>query len=117
MFDWPYLKSALRLGLFLGLNFGVVNLMFSWLFPLEDDTIAALLRFYGPMFFAWAFASFRAARRHGQLLQGVATGLIVAFATFCVFDVLNLEDRSAGERNGPLIAAFCIRGEIGDVSN
>jgi hypothetical protein len=77
-------------GLFLGLSFGAVNVLFSWLFPLTDDTIGALLRFYGPMFFLWAFASFRAARRDGRLLSGVATGLLVAFATFCVFDVLNL---------------------------
>jgi uncharacterized membrane protein (UPF0136 family) len=89
MFDWKYLKSALRVGLLLGLIFGLVNLAFSWLYPLEDDTIGVLLRFYGPMFLAWAFASFRAARRDGKLLSGVATGLIVAFATFCVFDVLN----------------------------
>ena len=90
MFDWKYLKSALRVGLFLGLIFGVVNLMFSWLFPLLDDTKGVLLSFWGPMFFAWAFASFRAARRQGQLLSGVAAGLIVAFATICVFDILNL---------------------------
>jgi hypothetical protein len=90
MIDWLYLKSALRLGLFLGLIFGAVNLVFSWLFPLEDDTIRALLRFYGPMFFVWAFASFRTARRDGRLLSGVVTGLVVAFATFCVFDLLNL---------------------------
>ena len=60
------------------------------LYPLGDDTIAALLRFYGPMFFLWAFASFRAERRNRQWLSGVATGLVVAFATFCMFDVLNL---------------------------
>jgi hypothetical protein len=42
------------------------------------------------MFFTWAFASFRAARRHGKLLSGVATGLIVASATISVFAVLNL---------------------------
>ena len=90
MIDWLYIKSALRLGLFLGLIFGAVNLVFSWLFPLEDDTIGALLRFYGPMFFVWAFASFRAVRRDGRVLSGIATGLVVAFATFCVFDVLNL---------------------------
>src|SRR5437867_9854107 len=90
MFDWKYLKSALRVGLFLGLIFGVVNLMLSWLFPLLDDTKGVLLSFWGPIFFAWAFASFRAARRHEQLLSGGATGLIVAFATICVFDILNL---------------------------
>src|SRR5262245_39974244 len=90
MIDWQFPKSASRLGLFLGLIFGVVNLVFSWLSPLSDDTIGALFRFYGPMFLLWAFASFRAARRRGRLLSGVATGLVVAFATFCVFDLLNL---------------------------
>jgi hypothetical protein len=40
------------------------------------------------MFFLWAFASFRAARNHGRLLSGVTTGLLVAFATFCVYDLL-----------------------------
>jgi hypothetical protein len=90
MFDRRYLKNALRVGLFLGLIFGVVNLIFSWLFPLLDDTKAVLLSFWGPMFFAWAVASFRAARRQGQLLPGVATGLIVAFTAICVFNILNL---------------------------
>ena len=42
------------------------------------------------MFFLWAFASFRAERRNRQWLSGVTTGLVVAFATFCMFDVLNL---------------------------
>jgi len=83
-------KRALRLGLIVGLIFGAVNLVFTCLLPLEDDAIGALLRFYGPMFFVWAFASFRAAHRDGRLLSGVATGVVVAFATFCVFDLLNL---------------------------
>ena len=83
-------RSSLRLGLFAGLIFGIVNLVFSWLFPLEDDTIVALLRFYGPMFFVWAFASFQASRKDGRLISGVTTGMVVAFATFCVFDLLNI---------------------------
>jgi len=51
-------NSKLRLGLVIGLTFGAVDLLYTWLFPLEDDTIVALLRFYGPMFLIWAFASF-----------------------------------------------------------
>jgi dienelactone hydrolase len=81
---------ALRAGAILGLVFGAINLVFSWLFPLEDDTIAALLRFYGPMFAAWAIAAFRAARRDGQVSSGLVTGAAVAFATFAVFGVMNL---------------------------
>jgi hypothetical protein len=88
--DQKALGSALGLGLILGVTFGVVDLAFSWLAPLSDDSIGALLRFYGPMFFLWAFASFRAARREGRWLSGVVTGLVVAFATFCVFVLLNL---------------------------
>ena len=90
MASWPDLRHPLRLGLLLGTMFGAVNVMFSWLFPLSDDTIGALLRFYGPMFLVWSFISFRAARRDGRLLSGLVTGAAVAFATFCVFDVLNI---------------------------
>ena len=81
---------ALLLGLMVGLVFGSVNLLVTWLDPVADDTPAALLRFYGPMFFVWALASFRASRRSGRLLPGVAAGLIVAFATFVAFDLLIL---------------------------
>ena len=90
MESWPDLRHPVRLGLLLGMMFGAVNVMFSWLFPLSDDTIGALLRFYGPMFFVWSFISFRAARRDGRLLSGLVTGAAVAFTTFCVFDVLNI---------------------------
>jgi hypothetical protein len=90
MFSTRLVNNPLRLGLIVGLVFGSVNLLFSWLYPLADDSPAALLQFYGPMFFVWSFASFRATRRSGRLLSGVTTGAIVAFATFCVFDVLVL---------------------------
>lgn len=80
--------SQLRFGFTLGLVFGGVNLIFSWLAPLSDDSVAALLRFYGPMFLLWALAAFRAARRSGRLLSAVAAGLTVAFATFLVYDLL-----------------------------
>ena len=88
--DWQRTKRTLFLGLIVGLAFGSVNLLFTWLYPLADDTPMALLRFYGPMFFVWALASFRAARRSGRLLSGVTTGMIVAFATFIGFDLFIL---------------------------
>jgi hypothetical protein len=90
MRNWQPSKQALFLGLAVGLVFGFVNLLFTWLYPLADDTPVTLLRFYGPMFFVWALASFRAARRGGRLMSGVTTGLAIAFATFCAYDLLIL---------------------------
>jgi hypothetical protein len=83
-------RRALHLGLIVGLIFGAADVVFTWLAPLSEDTIGALLRFYGPMFCLWAFASFRAAQRQGRFLSGVATGALVAFATFCVFVPFNI---------------------------
>jgi len=83
-------NTPLLIGLIVGLIFGLVNLIFTWLYPLEDDTPGALLLFYGPMFLVWVFASFRAAQRSGRLWSGVTTGVAIAFATFCMFDVLVL---------------------------
>ena len=80
----------LLLGFVLGLIFGIVDLLFTWVAPLSDDSIPALLTFYGPMFLFWAFVSFRSVRRSGRLSRGVTTGFVVAFGTFCVFYVLNL---------------------------
>jgi hypothetical protein len=90
MLSWRPPQRPLLLGFIVGLVFGCVNLVLTWVEPLEDDTPAALLRFYGPMFLVWAVASFRAARRSGRVLSGVTTGLIVAFGTFVVFDLLIL---------------------------
>ena len=83
-------NTTLLLGLIVGLVFGLADLVFTWLYPLEDDTPKALLRFYGPMFLVWAVASFRAVQRSGRLWSGVGTGLTIAFATFCGFYVLVL---------------------------
>ena len=80
----------LLLGFVLGLVFGVVDLLLTWMAPLSDDSIPALLRFYGPMFCSWTFASFRSVRRSGRLTRGVTTGIVVASGTFCVFCVFNL---------------------------
>ena len=84
----PY--RPLLLGFVLGLLWGIVDLLLTWVEPLSDDSIPALLRFYGPMFFSWGFVSFRSVRRSGRLSTGITTGFVVAFGTFCVFYVLNL---------------------------
>jgi hypothetical protein len=78
----------MRLGFLVGALFGAWNVLHSWLFPLADDTLGALLAFYGPMFFVWAAAAFLTTRRTGQVSAGVMTGAVVAFATFCVYDLL-----------------------------
>ena len=88
--DADWWARPLLPGVVLGLVFGVVDLLFTWVAPLSDDSIPALLGFYGPMFFSWAFVSFRSVRRSGRLSKGVTTGFVVAFGTFCVFYVLNL---------------------------
>jgi hypothetical protein len=90
MLDWPHTKRTLLLGLAVGLIFGAVNLVVTWRDPLADDSPAALLRFYGPMFLVWTLASFLAARRTGHLVPGMTTGLTIAVATFMAFDLLIL---------------------------
>ena len=77
----------LHLGFLIGILFGSWNVLYSWLFPLADDTPTALLAFYGPMFSLWAAAAFIATRRTGSLLTGITSGAVVAFATFCVYDL------------------------------
>jgi hypothetical protein len=80
--------SPVRLGLAIGVAFGLWNLLHSLLFPLADDTVGALLAFYGPMFSLWAVSSFLAARSAGSWTAGIKAGATVAFVTFCVFDLL-----------------------------
>jgi hypothetical protein len=83
------MSRPLLIGLVTGLVFGCANLVFTWLNPAEDDTLAAMLRFYGPMFLMWSAVAFDAARRSGRWRSGVAVGAVAAFATFAVFIVLN----------------------------
>lgn len=82
-------RSSLALGTAVGFVFGIANLLLTWSRPLEDDSPGVLLLFYGPMFLVWAFVAFRATRRTGRLSFGVVNGTAVAFATFCVFILLN----------------------------
>jgi hypothetical protein len=45
VFSWQLSKSPLLLGFVVGLIFGSLNLVFTWLYPLDDDSPGALLRF------------------------------------------------------------------------
>jgi hypothetical protein len=81
-------RGPMRVGAVVGILFGSWNVLYSWLYPLADDTPTALLAFYGPMFFVWAAAAFVATRRTGKVFTGVVAGTVVAFATFCVYDLL-----------------------------
>jgi hypothetical protein len=91
-----YLRHALSLidgavlGLALGTIFGLWNIVGTQLDPLADDTPAALMVFYGPMFTAWGIAGFVAARRSGRFIEAVKVGATVAFVTFAVFWIANL---------------------------
>jgi hypothetical protein len=81
--------DGFTLGLVLGLAFGVVDLVGTWLAPLADDTPIALLIFYGPMFVAWGIVAFRAARRSGRVTDAIKVGTTIAFATFLVYIAAN----------------------------
>ena len=80
--------SPARLGLIIGITFGAWNLLWTWLRPLADDSIPALLAFYGPMFFAWGVASYFAAAPSGSVRRGALSGMVVAFTTFCALDLM-----------------------------
>jgi hypothetical protein len=82
-------KNLLLAGSVVGFAFGIVDLIWTFFYPLEDDTPGQLLLFYGPMFLLWIVVSFRATRRTGRFSSGVVAGMGVAFATFCVFVVFN----------------------------
>jgi hypothetical protein len=75
------------MGVLFGAGFGVWNLLSSLLDPLAEDTIPALLLFYGPMFAAWGATGFAASRRTGRVVEGIKTAAIVAFISFVVFDL------------------------------
>jgi len=77
--------SSVTLGLVIGAVFGVWNLLYSLLAPLADDTILALLAFYGPMFTMWGFAGFAACRRRGRFVDALKAGVIVGAMTHLVF--------------------------------
>jgi hypothetical protein len=77
--------QVLLTGLGLGVVFSTWNVIAARMSPLADDSAAALLMFYGPMFTAWGLVGFVAARRTRTLSSGAKAGAVVAFVTFAVF--------------------------------
>ena len=55
LLDFPQMAPSrlLWIGAVLGVIFGSWNLYETWATPLADDSLPALLAFYGPMFLAW----------------------------------------------------------------
>ena len=83
--SFPTARAAAGIGLVIGVAFGAWDLYQTWATPLSDDSVPALLRFYGPMFTAWAVTGFLVHRNHGSLMRGVLAGGAVALVTFAVF--------------------------------
>jgi len=83
-------NSPIALGALLGAIFGAWDILVTAVDPLADDTPAALLIFYGPMFTTWGLAGFASTRRSGRVTHGVKVGATVAFFTFVVFSTANL---------------------------
>ena len=74
-------------GVLIGVGFGVWNLLSSLFAPLAEDTIPALLMFYGPMFTIWGVTGFAASRKTGRVVDGIKAAAMVAFVTFVIFDL------------------------------
>jgi hypothetical protein len=81
-------RRNVRLGVLLGIGFGIWNLLSSLLHPFAEDTIPALFMFYGPMFAAWGTVGFSVSRRTGRWVEGTKAAALVAFVTFVVFDLM-----------------------------
>ena len=74
--------KMLAFGLCLGTAFGAWNLYETWRDPLADDSVLALLAFYGPMFLAWTSVGFIRRRSGGTVGQAAMSATVFAFATF-----------------------------------
>jgi hypothetical protein len=85
MASFPTARATVGLGILMGVVFGGWDLYQTWTTPLLDDSVPALLRFYGPMVFAWGVVGFLDHRSRGSLIHAVASGAVVALVTFAVF--------------------------------
>ena len=82
------LRDPVLFGLWIGMLFGLWNLIYSILDPLAEDSAVALLSFYGPMFLMWGVVGFVAFADSHRLRGAMRSGSIVALVTFAVFTIL-----------------------------
>ena len=75
-------------GVWIGIVFGSWNLIYSVLNPLAEDSAAALLSFYGPMFLTWAVAGFVATDDSRRLRDAIRGGAVTALVTFCIYAIM-----------------------------
>lgn len=80
---------SLGTGLIVGCVFGLLNLSWTWMRPLADESPIILLGFYGSMFIFWTLVAFRHARRAERMRVGVAAGAAIAVGTLTTFSALN----------------------------
>jgi hypothetical protein len=80
--------SPVRFGIVLGFAVGIANLLHTMLWPLAEDSAAAVLTFYGPVFLLWALSGFLAARLTERWLSGVWTAIVLAFVTALIYDAI-----------------------------
>jgi hypothetical protein len=73
------------IGIVIGLTFGVWNLYQTWSDPLSDDSVFALLGFYGPMFVSWGVVGFISRRRAASLARATMAGATVALISFAAY--------------------------------
>jgi uncharacterized membrane protein len=82
--------DAVTLGLIIGGLAAIANLIATPLLPDTEDTPAALLAFYGPVFLMWALFGFATYRRSRSLAHAIKAGALIGFVTFAIFQVGNL---------------------------
>ena len=81
------MRNSILFGISLGAVFGLWNLVISILNPVAEDSAAALLTFYGPMFILWGAAGFIAFAESHRLRDATRRGGIIALVTFVVFTI------------------------------
>ena len=84
------IRNPARFGIVTGLLFGLWNLGAALLYPLAEDSVTALLSFYGPMFFMPSVAAFAVFRSASRWRDAIKAAVIVGVISQLIFGALNL---------------------------